>query len=48
MTDDLIDELILQSIPPKKYSNEWDSELLKNKVKDVFNISLPIKEWFEE
>ena len=35
MTDDLIDELILQSIPPKKYRNEWDSELLKDKVKDV-------------
>ena len=48
MTDDLIDELILQSIPPKKYSNEWDSELLNNKVKDIFNISLPIKEWFDE
>jgi len=48
MTDDLIDELILQSIPPKKYSNEWNPELLKNKVKDVFNISIPIKEWFDE
>ncbi len=48
MTDDLIDELIIQSIPPKKYSNEWDSELLKNRVNDVFNLSLPIKEWFEE
>ncbi|MDC0192051.1 preprotein translocase subunit SecA [Alphaproteobacteria bacterium] len=48
MTDDLIDELIIQSIPPKKYSNEWDSELLKNRVNDVFNLSLPIKEWFDE
>ena len=39
MTDDLIDELIIQSIPPKKYSNEWDSELLKNRLNDLFNLS---------
>jgi len=48
MIDDLIEELIIQSIPPKKYSNEWDAELLKNRVNDVFNLSLPIKEWFDE
>ncbi len=48
MIDDLIEELIIQSIPPKKYSNEWDSELLKNRVKDIFNLSLPVKEWFDE
>ena len=48
MIDDYIDEIITQSIPPKKYSHEWDSELLKNKIEETFKINLPISNWFEE
>jgi len=48
MIDDYIHEIIAQSIPPKKYSHEWDADLLKNKIQETFKINLPIADWFDE
>jgi len=48
MIDDYIDELITLCIPPKKYSHEWDSELLRSSLEETFKINLPISNWFEE
>jgi preprotein translocase subunit SecA len=48
MIDDYINEIIIECIPPKKYSHEWDSELLKQKIEETFNTSLPVESWFEE
>ena len=48
MISETIDEIVLECIPPKKYSNEWNSELLNKKINDIFNLDLPIKSWFEE
>ena len=48
MIDDYIDELITICIPAKKYSHEWDSELLKSSLEETFKINLPISNWFEE
>ena len=43
-----IDELIAICIPAKKYSHEWDSELLRSSLEETFKINLPISNWFEE
>ena len=48
MIHDYIDELITLCIPPKKYSHEWDSELLRSSLEETFKINLPISNWFEE
>ncbi len=48
MIDDYVDEIILNSIPPKKYSSEWDANILLEKTKEVFDLNLPIQDWFEE
>ena len=48
MTQSFIDDIILECIPPKKYSHEWNSELLKNKIKEVFSMDLSIEDWFNE
>ena len=48
MIDDYIDELISICIPAKKYSHEWDSELLRSSLEETFKINLPISNWFEE
>ena len=48
MINDFIDKIIIEAIPPKKYINEWNAEFLKDKCKEVFNIELPIQDWFEE
>ncbi len=48
MIEDFIDQIVLESIPPKKYKNEWNSVILKEKTKEIFNLELPIENWFEE
>ena len=48
MIDDFINNLILECIPPKKYNSDWDSELLKKQTKEIFGLTLPIEEWFDE
>ena len=48
MIFDYIDYLIQITIPPKKYSHEWDGDLLKEKIKEIFNFDIPVSEWFEE
>ena len=48
MISEAIDEIVLECIPPKKYSNEWNSKLLNKKINDIFNLDLPFKSWFEE
>ena len=48
MMHELLDEIILEAIPPKKYRNEWDPNYLNHKLKDIFDLDLPIEEWFNE
>lgn len=48
MITEVTDNLIFQTIPKKKYSHEWDSELLHNKTLEIFGLDLPIKKWINE
>ncbi len=48
MINDYIDNLIKETIPSKKYVEDWNNELLKNKAKEIFNLELPIEDWFNE
>ena len=45
---DYIDIIILECIPKKKYKHEWNEQLLKNKINEVFSLNLPIEDWFNE
>ncbi len=46
--EDYVNNLIEVTIPPKKYSHEWDGNLLKDKINEIFSLDIPITEWFEE
>ena len=48
MISDYVDYLIDITVPPKKYSHEWDANLLTEKVKEIFNIKISASKWFEE
>ena len=48
MIDDYINNLILECIPQNKYNSEWDAKLLKEKTSEVFDLNLPIEDWFNE
>ena len=45
---DFIDEIIIECIPPKKYSHEWNSKLLSDRINNVFSLKLPIEFWMQE
>ena len=34
--------------PPKKFSYEWNGDLLNSKILNIFNLSLPIDDWINE
>jgi len=48
MIDDYINEIIIEAIPQKKYSHEWNPNILNERIESTFKISLPIEKWFEE
>jgi len=48
MINDFLDKLVQDCIPPKKYSSEWNNELMKEKIKEIFSLELPIDKWFDE
>ena len=33
---ELVDSIIIECIPPKKYSHEWDESLLNKKLNEIF------------
>ena len=45
---DYVNYLIEVTIPPKKYSHEWDGNLLKEKIREIFGIDVPILKWIDE
>ena len=45
---EIIDDIIMESIPPKKYSHEWNEKLLQDKMLEIFDLNLPIKDWVNE
>ena len=45
---DFIDEIIIECVPPKKYSHEWNSKLLSDRINNVFSLKLPIEFWMQE
>ncbi|MDC2978362.1 preprotein translocase subunit SecA [Pelagibacteraceae bacterium] len=48
MINDYVNYLIAITIPPKKYSHEWDGNLLREKIKEIFVIDIPVSKWFDE
>ncbi len=48
MINDYVNYLIEETIPPKKYPHEWDGNLLKEKIKEIFTIDIPTSKWFDE
>jgi preprotein translocase subunit SecA len=48
MRHETIEALVSRHIPEKAYPEQWDTAGLKEQIKDVFNIDLPIEQWAKE
>ncbi|MEM6712349.1 MAG: SEC-C metal-binding domain-containing protein, partial [Pseudomonadota bacterium] len=48
MRHDVIEDLVAEHIPEKAYPEQWETEGLQAKVKDIFNLDLPVVDWADE
>lgn len=48
MRHQVIDDLVEDFMPARTYADQWDTEGLKNAVREKLNMNLPIIEWAEE
>jgi len=48
MRHQVIEEMVSLHIPERAYAEQWDVAGLKEKVKEVLNLDLPIDEWAQE
>ena len=48
MRHDVIDDLVVRTLPPQSYPEQWDTETLQSELHRIFALNLPVKEWSEE
>ncbi|HEU4476203.1 MAG TPA: preprotein translocase subunit SecA [Methyloceanibacter sp.] len=48
MRHQVVDDLFAAHIPEKSYAEQWDIDGLKQGVKDVFDLDLPLNDWAAE
>ncbi|MGB9153239.1 MAG: preprotein translocase subunit SecA [Alphaproteobacteria bacterium] len=48
LREEVIHELVVQAIPFHSYVEQWDSQGLQERVKDILSLDLPIVEWAHE
>jgi preprotein translocase subunit SecA len=48
MRHDVVDTLVGKHVPEKAYPEQWDTKGLKEELKRVLNLDLPVDEWAKE
>ncbi len=48
MRQNMVDELVRAHIPERAYAEQWDAEGLQERVREVFNLDLPVTDWAKE
>ncbi|MEM1288854.1 MAG: preprotein translocase subunit SecA, partial [Pseudomonadota bacterium] len=48
MRHDVIEALVAEHIPEKAYPEQWETQGLQERVKEVFNLDLPVVDWADE
>ena len=48
MRRDTVSDLVARHLPPKAYAEQWDVEGLDERVREMFGLELPIRDWAAE
>jgi preprotein translocase subunit SecA len=48
MRETIIEDMVAQHIPERSYAEQWDTQGLKEEVRDVFGLDLPVDDWAKE
>ena len=46
--EETVNDLISRHLPPKAYAEQWDVEGLDERIREIFNVELPVAEWAGE
>jgi preprotein translocase subunit SecA len=48
MRHDVVETLVAKHVPENAYPEQWDTKVLKEEIKRVLNLDLPVDEWAKE
>ena len=48
MRHQILDDLVATHIPPRAYAEQWDIDGLSEKLRDIFNLDVPLADWAGE
>jgi len=48
MREEVLDDLIARTIPPKAFAEQWDTDLLHEEAMRLFSLDIPAAEWAAE
>ena len=48
MRHEIIEDMVTAAIPPNSYAEKWDIDTLKERVRTVLDLDLPVDEWGQE
>jgi preprotein translocase subunit SecA len=48
MRAETVNTIVGEACPPNSYPEQWDIDLLKTRVRDVFGLEPPVDEWLQE
>ncbi len=48
MREGVIDDLVARHIPENAYAEQWDVAGLREQVKEILNLDVPVEDWAKE
>ena len=46
--EDTVNDLIQRHLPPKAYAEQWDVEGLDERIREIFGVEMPVRDWAAE
>ena len=46
--EDTVNDLIQRHLPPKAYAEQWDVDGLDERIREIFGVELPVRDWAAE
>ncbi len=48
MRHEVVDDLVTEHVPARAYADQWETDALSERVRDVFGLDLPVVDWADE
>jgi len=48
MRHQIVDDMVPRFVPPKAYPDQWDMEGLREEIREIYNLNMPLSDWANE